>query len=266
MKRVIVFLFIIINLTILLHAQEFESPKYHLYDPSYVKYCQLALKVELQEVFLNGGMCGHKIYKVKEVLKGDYPYPFVRVFFCNLTETSDYVKDLVILSDGKISDEYRIKRSCWDMKDSAWIRQISGIYYVQDTLAITTPDPKKMTPIRFLQSLKNPYLTCVIIDYNQKISGWIKDEHLKELIQLLDSREKAIPVYESYNTDCTQYTSTIGIEALYMLEGFREGIYPPNRCSLGNYKSNSNEHNINFENRKKDILDWLKANKKYPLK
>jgi hypothetical protein len=238
---------------------------YHPYDESYLKYCQLALKVELKEVFLNGGMCGHKIFKVKEVLKGEYPYPYVWFFICNPMETRDYVKELVILSNGEMLDTFQFKDLC-GLEDTVSVAQITGLLYVQDTNKIQVPDPQKITPIQFLQFLKNPYFTCAIIDYSKRLNNWIKDEHLKELIALLKSKDPAIPVYESYNCDCQQYTSSVGTEALFLLEGYREGFYPPDRCSLGPYTLKHSEHKNNIEQRKKNIISWLKSQGKYPTK
>lgn len=235
--------------------------KYYPYHETNLKYCNLALKVELQEVFLNGGMCGHKVFRVKEVIKGEYPYPYVRVFMCNTITSRDYVKEMVILSDGITKETYTSKRDCWNSKDSVTSAEITGIFCLPDTCAAMLPDLKEFSPPEFLRFLQNQYLTCAII--NDKMFNWVKDEHLKELVALLDSKELAIPVYESYNTDCQQYTSTVGIEALFLLEGYREGVYPPDRCSLGPYTHKDSEHENTVEERKKEIIHWLKSKGKY---
>jgi hypothetical protein len=266
MKKTILQLFLLIQSLGLVNAQNFNDLHYYPYHETNLKYCNLALKVELQEVFLNGGMCGHKVFKVKEVLKGEYPYSYVTIFMCNLTTTLDYVKEIIILSNGEMKEKTTYIHGCWSGKDSITTAAITGLFCVSDTNAIKVPDPKKNSPLDFLQFLKSSIFTCAIVNYQERLLDWVKDEHVKKLVQLLDSKEPAIPVYESYNTDCKQYTSTVGIEALFLLEGYRQGVYPPDRCSLGPYTIKQSEHLNNVEQRKKDIIAWLKSTGKYPVK
>lgn len=100
----------------------------------------------------------------------------------------------------------------------------------------------KIDPITFLNILKkhpeNPYTIA-----NPAPQDWIKEKHIKKLILLINSKIPASPVvsvissYYPFNQ-----TSTIGNEAMFLIEGFKTGHYPPSLCSTYYFKGNPDEY------------------------
>ena len=93
------------------------------------------------------------------------------------------------------------------------------------------------TPVEFLNDLRmHPDEPVLVMDVPE---GWITYEDAGQLMQKIDSGEPAAPVvspvssYWPYNQ-----TSTVGNEALFLLEGYRAGKYPPALCSLYYFKPN----------------------------
>ncbi len=96
------------------------------------------------------------------------------------------------------------------------------------------------TPIEFLNDLRtHPDEPVMVLDVPE---GWITHEDAGLLMQEIDSEEPAAPVvspissYWPYNQ-----TSTVGNEALFLLEGYRAGQYPPELCSLYYFNPNRTE-------------------------
>ncbi len=94
------------------------------------------------------------------------------------------------------------------------------------------------TPIEFLNDLRmHPDEPVMVLDVPE---GWITREDAGLLRQEIDSGEPAAPVvspvssYWPYNQ-----TSTVGNEALFLLEGYRTGRYPPDLCSVYYFNPNS---------------------------
>ncbi|HKS58137.1 MAG TPA: hypothetical protein VJS12_22770 [Steroidobacteraceae bacterium] len=56
--------------------------------------------------------------------------------------------------------------------------------------------------------------------------GWVKEEHLPALMELLDSPTECLPVMHEKSSTIPR-RSTIGQEAAFMVEGYRAGTYPP---------------------------------------
>ena len=74
--------------------------------------------------------------------------------------------------------------------------------------------------------------------------GWLQESDIPRLIALLDSREPCLHVIMSISSYLPRTPSFVGQEALFMIEGFRRGEYPP---SL---------HSTEFYNRKAEIVAW----------
>ncbi len=96
------------------------------------------------------------------------------------------------------------------------------------------------TPIDFLNDLRlHPHHPVMVIDVPD---GWITPQDAELLVQVIDSDEPAAPVvspissYRPFNQ-----TSTVGNEALFLLEGYRTGKYPPSLCSLHYFTPNRTE-------------------------
>jgi len=79
--------------------------------------------------------------------------------------------------------------------------------------------------LHFLHAKKNdPCPTFAVAGVPET---WLKKEHIPRLQALLDSQEPCANVHSIYSSlrDCEP--STIGHEAAFLIEGFREGSYPP---------------------------------------
>jgi hypothetical protein len=72
--------------------------------------------------------------------------------------------------------------------------------------------------------------------------GWITEDHVRQLMYVIDSEEPAAPVvsplssYYPFNA-----SSTVGNEAMFLIEGFRSGRYPPALCSIYYFDGNPDE-------------------------
>ena len=96
------------------------------------------------------------------------------------------------------------------------------------------------TPIEFLDDRRtHPDEPVMVMDVPE---GWITHEDTGHLMQEIGSGEPAAPVVSplsSYWPD--NQTSTVGNEALFLLEGYRTGRYPPDLCSLYYFKADRTE-------------------------
>ena len=78
-------------------------------------------------------------------------------------------------------------------------------------------------------------------------NNWIKAKHIPWLIKLIDSKEPCRAAFSLYSPVFPTTQSTIGDEALRLIEGFRENIYPPMPVIFPTYTS---------KERKKEVLKW----------
>lgn len=88
---------------------------------------------------------------------------------------------------------------------------------------------------------------------------WIKREHLELLIQLLDDRSLTFPVFSAaadLSATDKPYT-TVGIEALRLIQGYMDGIYP----SLWPEYYAKDTVSVQFKNEKHVVIDWWNKNK-----
>jgi hypothetical protein len=93
------------------------------------------------------------------------------------------------------------------------------------------------TPMEFLNDLRmHPDEPVLVLDVPE---GWITPEDAGQLIQEIYSVEPAAPVVSPVSSYWpSNQTSTVGNEALFLLEGYRAGRYPPDLCSLYYFKPN----------------------------
>lgn len=96
------------------------------------------------------------------------------------------------------------------------------------------------TPAEFLNDLrKHPGVQVMVLDVPR---DWITHSDVEHLMQEIDSTAPAAPVvsplssYRPFNQ-----TSTAGNEALYLIEGYRAGKYPPALCSLHYFHPDKDE-------------------------
>lgn len=93
-------------------------------------------------------------------------------------------------------------------------------------------DWDKITPIEFLLSLKeSPSNYIIFSNAHRPPSNWIKKENVSELIKLVESKEIASPVVSSFSSTTPRDSSTIGNEAMFLIEGYIQKRYPPDNHS-----------------------------------
>ena len=72
--------------------------------------------------------------------------------------------------------------------------------------------------------------------------GWITLHDAELLIHMIDSQEPAAPVVSPLSSYWpVNQTSTVGNEAIFLLEGYRAGRYPPGLCSLHYFRPDRKE-------------------------
>lgn len=81
-------------------------------------------------------------------------------------------------------------------------------------------------PLAFLDFLRNESASSAFVTIDSPKRNWIRREHLKELFGLLDSNDRCSAVIRRESSFLPR-ESTIGMEAAFMIEGFRRGEYPP---------------------------------------
>ncbi len=87
-------------------------------------------------------------------------------------------------------------------------------------------DYESMNPLEFLDILKQyPDSIYTIILFVP--DGWIKYEHVKELAKQVESEEPCARVVSGLSSYLPQKQSTVGNEAMFLMEGFLKGKYPP---------------------------------------
>lgn len=62
--------------------------------------------------------------------------------------------------------------------------------------------------------------------------GWIRESDLPDLIALLDSSERCANVTQMTSSVLINEWSTVGNEAAFLIEGYRQGVYPPGLVSV----------------------------------
>jgi hypothetical protein len=99
-------------------------------------------------------------------------------------------------------------------------------------------------PIAFLETLRR---TQTVYTVDGVHVGWVKAQDAQRLVDLLDSSEPCAFVVSPYSSYIPPGRSFVGQEAVFLLEGYRAGRYPPGLHSGNAYK------------RKSEILVWWKA-------
>lgn len=96
------------------------------------------------------------------------------------------------------------------------------------------------TPREFLDDLRRyPDQPVMVIDVPE---NWITIHDAELLMQEIDSNDPASPVVSPISSYWPfNQTSTVGNEALFLLEGYRTGRYPPALCSLYYFKPDRTE-------------------------
>ncbi len=93
------------------------------------------------------------------------------------------------------------------------------------------------TPLEFLDELRRHPDSIVTV--RDAPDGWITREDAATLMGRIDSEEPAAPVVSLLSSYMPfNQTSTVGNEAMFLLEGYRQGRYPPALCSLHYFHPN----------------------------
>lgn len=125
------------------------------------------------------------------------------------------------------------------------VRENQGILYATggiDNVQLEGEiDWTKTDPLALINILKERKEGWVTVGEAPK--GWIQKEHVKELMKLIDSTEPSAPVVAVVSSYLPfKEKSTVGNEAMFLIEGFREGRYPPGICSVYGFKGDPNEY------------------------
>lgn len=102
-------------------------------------------------------------------------------------------------------------------------------------------DWARTDPLALLELLKSrPGIPLTIA--STPPPDWITEEYVRQLMPVIDSPEPAAPVvsvlssYYPFNE-----SSTVGNEAMFLIEGFRRGRYPPALCSIYYFDADPDE-------------------------
>ena len=107
-------------------------------------------------------------------------------------------------------------------------------------------------PLEFLKELRRKRPLRQYLLYGTHV-GWIRESDLEALVQLVGSREPCDHVVSSVSSRLPDSRSFVGQEALFLIEGYRTGRYPPRLHSIGFYQE-----------KKDEILAWWKSRDRNP--
>ena len=123
-------------------------------------------------------------------------------------------------------------------------------------------DWSKTDPLAFLEMLtRRPNAPCWL---SQAPEGWIKKEHVEYLLRQINSPEPAAPVVSLFSSyDPREETSTVGNEAMFLIEGFRKQRYPPGLCSVYHFEGEPDEFRKWWQEQKNDLPHSMKGYELY---
>jgi hypothetical protein len=109
----------------------------------------------------------------------------------------------------------------------------------------------EMRPLEFLAFLQERAKVKGVIgsfySVSQQQNDWVREEDVPALIELVKSKKPCAHIKGAFSSYAPVKRSFVGQEALLMIEGFRQGVYPP--ISLMGTSQG-------FYGRKADILKW----------
>ncbi len=204
------------------------------------------VKAELNYVWFNGGVGGRVNYKVKKVLSGSCKDTIIDINFFGreyFRDISSYCRDLYyreVIIEKRVFFDSAFHYSVADKRlifDSIKRRADTALFAEPCFKRKNDhPDRTKTGPLEFLKFLRNKNLSCLVLDdslLKYPAGSWIKAKDVDSLMKLIESTEPVIPVYENYCMDnIYSVYSTLGREALFLIEGFRSGKYPPFHASI----------------------------------
>ncbi len=104
-----------------------------------------------------------------------------------------------------------------------------------------------ITPIEYLKALKMERSPSDEFIFREPIKNWVSQKDLPALLALADSREPCASVALGSSSVGNTHGSTLGDQALFMIESYQKGEYPPAPNSLP-YD----------ETRAKELKDWCR--------
>jgi hypothetical protein len=114
-------------------------------------------------------------------------------------------------------------------------------------------DWQRKTPRDFLDLLRRqaklPPLVGTFASVDGTHAGFVREEHLADLVSLVDSKETCAHVATPAANTLPRTRSFVGQEALVLIQGFRDGTYPPKGLATSE----------GFYGRKDEILGWWSA-------
>lgn len=84
-----------------------------------------------------------------------------------------------------------------------------------------------LKPLDLLQFLREQPADFVTLPEGSAPDGWITASHVEELWEFVECDDPAAHAKSYYSSNIPKGRSTIGREAIFMIEGFRVGVYPP---------------------------------------
>jgi hypothetical protein len=105
-----------------------------------------------------------------------------------------------------------------------------------------------ITPVEFLKALKMERSPTDQFLFRDPIKGWITRKDIPGLLALVDSKEPCASVALKSSTTVNTQGSTLGQEALFLLDGYRKGVYPPAPNSGGYDAAHA-----------KELTDWAQG-------
>lgn len=186
------------------------------------------LQVKTKEVFLNGGMGGHIVYEVESVTQGQFDKKTFRLGFWNYEpelfhyKTAELrLKELTIDSTGN-PILFFPKYNLFGKGEDKYTER--DIIFPKNTSKKDFPNLQEISPVEFVEYLKNEELLCLVIKDIPK--NWVKKEHVEYLKMLVNSKEKCLRVFEN-NGYGKGELSTIGKEVSILLDSYKTGKYEP---------------------------------------
>jgi hypothetical protein len=119
--------------------------------------------------------------------------------------------------------------------------EVTGRNYVLQDQDI---DWSKVSPIEFLELLQEQDRLGpipIFSVWSEPPSGWIKEAHVEVLLRLVNSKKPAAHVVKAISSHLPTKNSTVGVQAMYLIEGFRKGHYPT-LLSSEDFKGNPSEY------------------------
>ena len=98
--------------------------------------------------------------------------------------------------------------------------------------------------MEFLELLKEQDIPWVTI-WDAPPSDWIKKEHIGKLMKHIESKDRAAFVISPKSSYLPSGSSTVGDEAMYLIEGYKLKKYPPGLYSgPGDIKETREWYNV----------------------